>query len=131
MAAAPDPEVPVGGSWPAASGLRQITRPLPAIRDTVPYGRNRTGHGEALTPPLVQEDPQAASVRSLGVSRLGVRKRRLILRTLAQQIELLLGVEFAGLRGTQEVPQDLDEADGLLHVGGVTHPLHHLQPAVG
>src|SRR5450756_1322718 len=67
----------------------------------------------------------------LGVSGCGVRRPRLVLRTLAQQIELLLGVEFAGLRGTQEVPQDLDEADGLLHVGVVTHPLHHLQPAVG
>src|ERR1019366_1443492 len=88
---------------------RQISIPEPVIRDTAPYGRHCTGHGEALTPHLVQEDPQAASVRSLGVSRLGVPKRCLILRTLAQQIELLLGIGFAGLRRTQEVPQDLDE----------------------
>src|SRR5450759_5368539 len=82
-----------GAIRPADRFVRSLMPPDPAV--TAPYGRNCTGHGEALTPHLVREDPQAASVRSLGVSRLGVRKRRLILRTLAQQIELLLGVEFA------------------------------------
>src|SRR5664280_214422 len=67
----------------------------------------------------------------LGVSGCGVRRPRLVLRALSQQVEQLLGVEFAGLRRTQEVPQDLDEADGLLHLGEVAHTLHHLQPAVG
>src|SRR5665213_2213532 len=52
----------------------------------------------------------------LGVSGCGVRRPRLVLRALSQQVEQLLGVEFAGLRRTQEVPQDLS----LIHISEPT-----------
>src|SRR5664280_1124631 len=113
---------------PSSSTRHTVTgvmRGTTSCRETVPVTMRPSRR------PCRRGPASFVSTSQLGVSGCGVRRPRLVLRTLAQQVEQLLGVEFAGLRRTQEVPQDLDEADGLLHLGVVAHTLHHLQPAVG
>jgi hypothetical protein len=55
-----------------------------------------------------------------------VRMWRVSCSALAQQVESFFTGELAGLCGAHEVREDLNEADGLFHVGEVSDPFHDL-----